>query len=157
MEWYPIPDTPNYRINKLGQVKSTRKILKPFSCRAGYQRVALYINSRHQKKLVHRLVAQTFIPNPFNLKQVNHINGIKTDNRVENLEWMTHQENSAHAKKLGLIANGESQGSSKLKSDNIKYILNTSVSAIELAKQFNVHFSTIYRIRQRQSWKHISL
>lgn len=93
-----------YEIDSLGRLYSKdynhtgkRKQLKP-SIRNGYQGVA--IGKKYYS--IHRLVADVFLPNPENKPQVNHINGIKTDNRVCNLEWVTAKENHAHAIMIGL-------------------------------------------------------
>ena len=86
-----------YQVSNWGRVRNTRRvrILKPNLLKAGYYQVALYEGKRisHCFK-VHRLVAAAFIPNPNNLPCVNHKNEIKTDNRVENLEWCDERYNS---------------------------------------------------------------
>lgn len=69
----------------------------------GYIEVRLSKDSRTTTTFIHILIAKAFIPNPFNKSEVNHINGIKTDNRIENLEWSTHSENMKHAYKMGLL------------------------------------------------------
>lgn len=88
-----------YDTSNKGRVKSRvkffEKLLKLTNHSAGYKTV----NIRNKNEFVHRLVAQVFISNPDNKPIVNHINGIKTDNRVENLEWCTDKENIQHAKK----------------------------------------------------------
>lgn len=100
-----------YQISNLGNVKSldrtigykegkTRQwkgeIKKPTITDKGYLKVGLYKNGKSKTREIQRIVAETFIDNPRNVQQVNHINGIKTDNRVENLEWVTPLENDLH-------------------------------------------------------------
>lgn len=104
----------NYQISDLGRVRSVKHrinnyvrggskdddymILSPcINHKTGYVQIVLRKNYKQKLFLIHRLVAQHFIPNPENKKTVNHINGIKTDNRSNNLEWATHKENIKHS------------------------------------------------------------
>lgn len=70
--------------------------------RYGYMIVQLYIGKKTHTRSIHRLLAEAFISNPDNKRCVNHINGIKNDNRLDNLEWATDKENVAHAINMGL-------------------------------------------------------
>ncbi len=104
-EWKSIPGYEGlYEVSSYGRVKSLErcdrfnhkivsKLLKPGKDKNGYFMVCLYKNKTHKFYLIHRLVAQSFIPNPDDLPQVNHKDEDKTNNRVDNLEWCTQQYN----------------------------------------------------------------
>lgn len=96
-----------YQVSSEGRVKNAYgHILKPDTARNGYKRVKFFDKKKFS---VHRLVAIAFIPNPQNKEVVNHKNGIKADNRVDNLEWSTWGENEKHAYTLGLKRVSEEQ------------------------------------------------
>ncbi len=111
-EWKTIENYPKYIISNLGRIKSfwfkNERILKPTKHPMGYMYIVLYGNKKEKGKRfpVHRLVLMNFkhIENYLNL-QCNHINGIKDDNKLENLEWCTAKENVKHAIKIGLVDN----------------------------------------------------
>ena len=155
-----------YMISNFGRIKNNKTnyimILKPD--KFGYIRKRI----RNKCYLVHRLVAKAFIPNIYNKKEVNHINGIKSDNRVENLEWSTARENILHAYKTGLNegsrkasslrTRGENHRNSKLKEAdvlNIRKLRKMGEKVTNLANKYNICTSTVTEICNRKLWKHI--
>lgn len=93
-----------YQVSSFGNVINlkTSKFLKPTFSQDGYLIFHLAINKKFKRFKTHRLVAKAFIPNYENRPQVNHINGVKTDNKINNLEWATQSENMKHSFMLGL-------------------------------------------------------
>lgn len=145
-------------VNRLGEVLGMRgRPVKPWS-----QRGYLFAKSTKPYKSwsIARLVAECFIPNPENKKEVNHKNGIKNDNRVENLEWATRSENQKHAFRMGLQKPnyGEKAGGVKLRSHQVIEIRKLSKSGIGstfLAKKYGVNHACIHSIVNNKSWKHL--
>ncbi len=149
--FYTIND---YIITRKGEIinKHNGHIVKPQKNGKGYLRVSI------GKKLmfVHRLVAEKYIPNPNNLPQVNHIDGNKLNNSVDNLEWVTNQENRNHALKNNLQPIGEKCKWAKLTEKDVIYILqNMDISNKVLSEKFNVSHSTINDIKNGRTWKHL--
>lgn len=110
--WKDIKDYEGlYQISNFGNVKSfprkgthknKERILKQYKNHKGYFYTVLTKNSKGKQFFIHRLIAIHFIENPLNKPQVNHINGIKTDNSIKNLEWVSGMENMQHSWKIGL-------------------------------------------------------
>lgn len=145
-----------YEVSNLGNVKSlkTNKILKGSFDSQLYRRVC-FIGNKHYR--IHRLVAIAFINNSENKPQINHINGIKDDNRVENLEWCTGLENMQHAYNNNLVPlmKGEKNGRSKLTEKQILDIRNSIDTVKNLSYIYNVSTSLLYQIKLCNQWKHI--
>ena len=165
-----------YEVSNLGRVLSLPKRVDRGKCHRnyterikalgadtkGYLRVSLSKEGVNKTHKVHRLVAEAFIDNPNNLPQVNHIDGNKSNNCVDNLEWCTHSENQLHAYKTGLNSNaGEHNPAHKLTEQDVKYIRanykrRDKINGVKaLAKKFNVDRHTITRIVNGTHWKEV--
>lgn len=153
-----------YLVSDLGNVKSLRKphrsydkVLKPVKIGSGYLCVDLGNGNGIKRFLLHRIVAEAFMPNPDNKPQVNHINGIKTDNRLENLEWSTRSENQKHAIKTGLrTARGVKNSQAKINEDIVKCVFNDKRKYKEISLEYKIAISTISGIKRGYSWTHIT-
>lgn len=150
-----------YQVSTLGRVRGLRrnkKILKPAISGNGSLTVVLCSYKRWTKS-VHRLIAQTFIPNYENKPEVNHIDGDRTNNRVDNLEWVTRSENEKHAYRTGLKSQkGESNFRSKLKVtdiDKIRTFRRYGLPQYEIAKIFGVTPACVSSVCRRITWKHV--
>lgn len=135
--------------------------LKTFTKPDGYLAVSLWDNAkRGQKKrktfLVHRLVAETFIPNPENKPTVNHKDGNKQNNCVDNLEWATFCEQEVHSFAHGLnyARKGEDANRALLSWNDVHFIRNNypNISVSELSKKFNISEISVYKILYNENW-----
>lgn len=141
-------------------VLAEKRTLKPCIQWSGHLNVNLRIDGRYERRSVHRLVAQAFIPNCDNKPCACHINGNPQDNKVENLYWGTKKENTADMKKHGVMVVGEKLPQSKLNPRKIK-LIRLLYSFFEwkqtrIAKLFGVHSSDISRIVNNIYWKQVS-
>lgn len=141
----------DYDITRDGEVIAKRngKALKGQPNSKGYLRVAI----GKKRYFVHRLVAERYVPNPENKPQVNHKNGDKTDNRADNLEWITNAENRAHAVENGLQIHGSKCPWAKLTEEDVAIIKASDEPRKALADRFGVSVTTISGIRSGRTWK----
>jgi len=153
-----------YEVSNSGIIKSLKfnkqKNLKPIECQ-GYKTVILSKNGKKYIFGIHRLVAMAFIPNPYNKKQVNHINEIKHDNNVNNLEWCTPKENIHHSIKTEKFYLGNNNGgkainaiftdaqANEIRLDYIK----EKTSIATYCRNNNYPYNTVYRIIKNISYK----
>lgn len=157
--WKTVDTFPNYEASNLGNVRNriTGKVLRP-CLTSGYNMVVLCSNGDKKHFYVHRLVCSLFIENILFKEEVNHKNGIKTDNRAENLEWVTPSENIKHSFRIGtrIPTIGSNNPTALLKEADIILIRESNESNINLATKFNVNRRTICSVRNRINWKHVA-
>lgn len=137
--WKKIGEFRDFLISSNGKCFSlkTKKMLKPQKYPNGYLFYAFKINGKQYTRLIHRLIAKAFIPNPQNKPQIDHINTIKTDNRIENLRWVNQSENNLNsitrAKRLQTLKN----------SDKIKHNLRKATEAAAIKNKKQVYQYTL--------------
>jgi hypothetical protein len=153
---------PGYYVSTFGNVYSSKrgKVKKLAAIDShGYQRVCLWENAKGKKHQIHRLVAEAFIGSaPSAIHQINHIDGVKKNNHVSNLEWVTPKENIKHGEGLGLMTqHGSGHPLHKLEKDEvlqIYYLLdNTTISQTEVAKLYGVSQGLIWGIKNGKNWR----
>lgn len=177
--WRPVFEFEgHYEVSDQGRVRSVDRVV-PFSSNGrhfnrkvrgrilklkkttrGYVTVGLKLSQQRQSwKLVHRLVAEAFLVSSCD-RHVNHKDGDKTNNSLENLEWVTPKENMQHAVREGLhwAPRGEACVNAVLTEEDIRKIRSMRASGAEnrtLADRFGVHINTIYDITKKRRWKHV--
>ena len=159
MEQYKeLPFAKQYLVSNIGNVKSKRynKPLKGFLNNCGYKRVQ--IGSSKNKHFIHRLVAEVFLQKPIDKDFVNHKDGNKLNNSVENLEWVTKSENDLHSFRNDLRKSrkGENHHNSILKEDDvreIKNLLSKGFNCTYISELYSVHRKTINDIKLGKTWK----
>lgn len=102
-----IKDSDGYYIDKTGKIYKNNLLVGTWISKQGYENINIRLNGEFKIKQVHRLVAETFIENPYNKEFVNHLDGVKSNNVVNNLEWCTREENIKHAYDIGLFNNNK--------------------------------------------------
>ena len=150
-----IKNFSQYQVNELGDVMSFNrgKILKPQLGSNGYLQVNLYKDGKLYSKLLHRLVAEAFIPNPECKETVDHINGDKTDNRVENLRWATRKEQASFENHFGHSTEKEKARMRKVAKTNYQKNKEAKLSYAKIKYQANREAILAYQKERYQKLK----
>lgn len=138
-EWRQVVGTEEYWISNKGRFRKNNNLRKLSIDTDGYYRC----NLGNKRARVHRLVAEAFIPNPENKPVVDHIDGCKTNNNVENLRWATVQENAQAASDMGLNTNGEKTFIFAVDSDKNAYLFNNQ---LEASQYTNINFKRVNKV-----------
>lgn len=163
-QWRDVPGwVGKYQVSDLGSVRSKASkaggrslcwaALRPAKQRNDYLLATFWDGGRRERWLVHALVLTAFVgPRPAGYDGC-HNNGVKDDNRLENLRWATRRENHLDKKRHGTFQEGMRHGMSKLNDDAVREILHSSETLVALAKRFGVSEPTISNVRRRRTWR----
>ena len=163
--WYQISNYGNIKSvdriieYKNGAIRSLKgKILKTTTGTPGYYITDIHKKGNVNRVSIHRLIGIAFIPNPHAKPCINHKDGNKINNHVDNLEWVTYRENLTHAYSMGLsnVCPGENHQNAKLNPLQVRVIRKCDdLCRLELAEIFNVSDTNISKIKSRKTWNHI--
>lgn len=157
--WKDVIGYENYQVSNLLKVRNNKGLILNISLNNNYYRVGLSKNNVPKYIKLHRVIAIAFIPNPDNLPCINHIDGDKLNNNIDNLEWCTYRHNQLHAYRTGLRIPIENKGTknpmSKLTNEDVIFIRNSNLKIKELCEIFGLKHQAISKIRLRQRWTHI--
>lgn len=161
-KWCTLNKYPMYYFSTLGNVRhiysiKNRKIIKD---KKGYCNITIRHNNKMHKIYIHKIIALLNIPNPDNLPQVNHKDGNKQNNSIDNLEWCTAKQNIQHAHATGIVnvCKGSNQHMAKITEEQVNIIRTEIVNGKkqkDIAKYFNVSPSLICNINKGRTWKHV--
>lgn len=159
--WKDIKNYKGFQISNLGRVKRDNgKLLSVYIQNKGYCCVSIYKEHKTFHPTVHRLVAEAFLPNPNNYKQINHIDCDKTNNNLSNLEWCDQAYNYKEGKKSFLYSHNEKHYFAKLKNTDISMIAKLyelGFTRTTIAKIFNVNSSNIEAIENGISYRELGI
>ena len=159
-----------YEVSNLGRIRSMDRMINGRFYKSKirsikitpnvYPKICLCSINGDRTARIHRLVAENFIPNPDNKKEVNHIDGDKTNNRVDNLEWVTPTENKIHNHRLGITRRGERHQNSILTEEQaiqVKKLIKLGYSQSEIVKKTGLRNSMINNIKRNNTWTYLSI
>jgi hypothetical protein len=157
--WKRYKDT-NYEVSDLGNVRSlnTGAVMRASVDERGYPKITAWASNVPSNLRVHRMVAEMFLPNLEGKPVVNHLDGVKTNNCLTNLEWATVAENTQHAYDTGLQGRGEDHHLAKLVEDDvheIRQLIATGMSATAIGAKFGVTMHAVLHIRDGKAWAHV--
>lgn len=150
-----------YGVTSFGRVFNllTKRELRQYQNNCGYYRVCLCLKYQSKFILIHQLVLQAFEDNINNYKEINHIDGCKWNNKIENLEYSTRSENMRHAFDSGIIVSkkGSQRYNHKLFENDVMYIKQSNEKIKDLAAKFKVSNTLICLIKKGHNWKHVEV
>lgn len=156
-----ISGFPDYLVTNTGEIysRANRRIkkLRPGVKPGGYEFVGLSASrGKPIYKMVHRLVAEAFLPNPRNRKTVNHRDGKKRNNHVHNLEWATYSENAQHGVDTGLIPRGIQRKDAKLTADQVREIRKSRGRYRDIGKQYGVCAQAVCNVKNGRTYRDVA-
>jgi len=151
--WIPIPTHTPYEASSMGRIRRDGRVIKPFPCARGYLYFKYSFQGARKNVAVHRCVALAFHIRTG--PEVRHKNGNNTDNKPDNLAWCTHIENERDKIGHGTLVHGEKSHLSKLTTDQVQTIRNSLLPQEELATMFNVHRTTVNRVKNGTVWRSV--